>query len=77
MHVYISQPQEGLTQRQIKDDRMEAELEVTYFLKKQVKFTNSIKQADMVYMSDGWDSSADCRKDREYAIEHDIEIIYC
>ena len=77
MYVYISQPQEGLTQRQIKEDRMEAELEVTYFLKEQVKFTNNIKQANIVYMSDGWDLSSDCRKDHEYATEHNIEIIYC
>lgn len=77
INVYISQPMIGLSQREIKEERMEAELEVQYALKETVNFTQWLDKAEVLYLCEGWDFSEQCRKDREYAVEHGLEIMYC
>lgn len=77
INVYISQPMNGLNQREIKEERMEAELEVQYALKGTVNFTQCLDKAQYLYLCEGWEFSDQCRKDREYAVEHGLEIMYC
>lgn len=77
INVYISQPMIGLSQREIKEERMEAELEVQYAIKEPINFTHYLDKSQFLYLCEGWEFSSDCRNDREYAIEHDIQIMYC
>ena len=77
VNVFISQPMTGLSGKEIREERMEAELEVRYAVKEEVKFCDKIEDAQFLYLCEGWEFSDSCRKDREFAVDKGMQILYC